>query len=165
MGDQNNLTYKDVFPLIKKGLVWLGVENGGKKWFQVPDNYNINTKSRKKIVDGIQYFSKGSINWFTNLDHKKRHQPLILTKHWSRHEHEYEYYDNYDAINVDKVANIPEGFDGVMGVPISFLDKHNPEQFEIVGIANSARWIGYECFTLIEGRKIYNRILIKKRQR
>ena len=77
---------------------------------------------------------------------------------------EYPPYDNYDAINVDKVAEMPDDYDGVMGVPITFLDKHNPDQFEILGIANSARWIGYECFTLIEGRKIYNRIMIRRKR-
>ncbi len=114
-------------------------------------------------MEGIQFHKHRSINWFTNLDHKKRHEKLILYKKYTPEE--YPHYDNYDAINVDRVADIPEDYNGVMGVPITFLDKHNPEQFEILGIANSARWIGHECFTLIKGRKIYNRIIIRKKQR
>ena len=74
----------------------------------------------------------------------------------------YPKYDNYDAIEISKVAEIPMDYDGVMGVPITFLDKFNPEQFEILGIANSARWIGFECYTVISGKKIYNRIIIKR---
>ncbi len=160
LGQQNAITYKEVFPLIKDNRLWLGVNNGGQKWFQVPDHYDIKTESRKKTVDGVKYFSMGSVNWYTNLDHKKRHEKLILYKKYIPEE--YPRYDNYDAINVDRVADIPEDYDGVMGVPITFLDKHNPEQFEILGVANSARWIGYECFTIIEERKIYNRILVRQ---
>ena len=77
---------------------------------------------------------------------------------------DYPMYDDYEIINVDKTAMIPMGWGGVMGVPITFLDKHNPDQFEILGIANSARWIGHECFTLLDGRKVYNRILIRQKQ-
>ena len=161
LGDQNAITYKETFTLIKEGSLWLGVDNGGTKWFRVPMDYDIKTESRKKIEDGIKYISMGRVGWFTNLDHSKRHQKLPSYKIYTPEE--YPTYDNYDAINVDKVADIPEGYNGVMGVPITFLDKHNPDQFEILGIANSARWIGYECFTLVEGRKIYNRILIRRK--
>jgi hypothetical protein len=104
----------------------------------------------------------GSIMWFTNLDHKKRHEELILFRQYTPED--YPKYDNYDVINVDKYVDIPADYNGVMGVPITFVDKYNPEQFEILGIANSARWIGYECYTVINGRKLYNRILIKRKQ-
>ena len=161
LGDQNAITYRETFSHIMDGRVWLGLDNGGTKWFRVPMDYDIQTESRKKIVNGIKYFSMGRICWFTNLDHSKRHQELILYKEYSPEEHPT--YDNYDAIEVGRVADIPIDYDGAMGVPITFLDKHNPAQFEILGIANSARWIGYECFTLIEGRKIYNRIMIRKK--
>lgn len=162
IGDQNAITYKETFKLIKENKIWLGYDNGGTKWFQVPHDYDINTESRKKIVDGIKYFSKGSIAWYTNLDTTKRHENLILYKKYTPND--YPKYDNSEVINVDKVADIPSDFAGIMGVPITFLDKYNPEQFEVLGIANSARWIGYECRTLIDGRKIYNRIIIRNKK-
>lgn len=131
LGDQNALTYKEIFALISGNRVWLGNENGGTKWFRVPDDYDIKTESRKKIVDGIKYFSMGRIMWFTNLDHAKRHENLILVEKYNPAR--YPHYDNYDAIEVSRVADIPEDWTGVMGVPITFLDKYNPEQFKIVG--------------------------------
>lgn len=162
LGDQNAITYKETFGYIKENKLWLGYDNGGTKWFQVPNDYSIETESRIKIVNGIKYFSMGRIMWFTNLDTTKRHEDLVLYKKYTPEE--FPKYDNYDVINVDKVSDIPMDYDGVMGVPITFADKYNPKQFEILGIANSARWIGYKCFTIIQGRKIYNRILIQKRK-
>ncbi|MBT9150706.1 MAG: hypothetical protein DDT40_00883 [candidate division WS2 bacterium] len=162
LGDQNAITYKETFGYIKENKLWLGYDNGGTKWFQVPDDYDIQTESRIKIVNGIKYFSMGRIMWFTNLDTTKRHEDIVLYKKYTPQE--FSKYDNYDVINVDKVSDIPMDYDGVMGVPITFADKYNPKQFEILGIANSARWIGYKCFTIIQGRKIYNRILIQKRK-
>ncbi|PIN90863.1 modification methylase [Candidatus Pacearchaeota archaeon CG10_big_fil_rev_8_21_14_0_10_34_76] len=164
LAQQNAITYKETFNLIKENKIWLGVDNGGTKWFQVPNNYDITTESRKKVEDGKKFFSMGSVVWFTNLDIEKRHEDLILYKTYKGHEKEYPKYDKYDIINVDKVSDIPIDYKGVMGVPITFLDKHNPEQFEVLGIANSARWIGFECYTLIKGKKIYNRILIKNKR-
>ena len=103
--------------------------------------------------------------WYINLDIKKRHEELDLNRKYCGNEEAYPKYDNYDAIEVDKIDDIPADYDGVMGVPISFLDKYNPDQFEILGIANSARYIGdFPCYTVINGRKAYNRILIRRRQ-
>jgi len=159
LGDQNAITYKEAFGYIKNDKLWLGYDNGGTKWFQVPMDYDIPTESRKKIVNGVKYFSMGRILWFTNLDTTKRHENFVLYKKYTPEE--FPKYDNYDVINIDKVSDIPMNYKGVMGVPITFVDKYNPKQFEILGVANSARWIGYKCLTLIQGRKIYNRILIK----
>lgn len=131
LGDQNALTYRDVFSLISSNKLWLGNENGGTKWFRVPDDYDIKTESRKKIINGVKYFSMGRIMWFTNLDHAKRHENLILVEKYTPDR--YPHYDNYDAIEVSRVADIPEDWAGVMGVPITFFDKYNPEQFEILG--------------------------------
>lgn len=161
LGDQNAVTYKETFKYIKEDRMWLGYDNGGTKWFQVPDDYDIQTESRIKIENGKKYFSMGRINWFTNLDTTKRHEKLTLYKKYTPEE--YPKYDNYDVINVDRVADIPMDYDGVMGVPITFVDKYSPEQFEILGLANSARWIGRECFTIIDDKKIYNRLLIRKK--
>lgn len=162
LGDQNAITYKETFGYIKDDKLWLGYDNGGTKWFQVPDNYEIQTESRKKIEDGVKYFSMGRIVWFTNLDTTKRHENIDLYKKYSPKE--FPKYDNYDIINVNKVSDIPKDYDGVMGVPITFVDKYSPKQFDILGLANSARWIGYECYTIIQGRKIYNRIIIKRQK-
>lgn len=131
IGHQNAIIYKEVFKFIKDNKLWLGVDNYGTKWFGVKDHYDITTESRKKIENGKKYFSMGSIVWFTNIDNAKRHEDLILFKKYN--EQEYPKYDNYDAIEVTKVAEIPKDFKGVMGVPITFLDKYNPEQFDIVG--------------------------------
>jgi len=162
LGDQNAITYKETFMLIGANKLWTGYDNGGTKWFQVPNDYDIATETRIKIENNIKFFSMGRIMWFTNLDMEKRHQEMTLYKRYSPIE--FPNYDNYDVINVDKVADIPMDYKGIMGVPITFVDKYSPEQFEILGIANSARWIGYKCFTLIDGRKIYNRIIIKNKK-
>lgn len=170
IGNMNAITYKEIFPLLKDNKVWLGYKSLNQDmYFDVPDERkewllaNKKEGSAYKIIDGVVMGRLASACWFTNLDIKKRHEPLILYKRYKGHEDEYPRYDNYDAINVDKTTNIPEDYNGVMGVPISFLDKYCPEQFEVLGIANSARWIGYECYTIINGKKIYNRILIRRR--
>jgi hypothetical protein len=135
LGDQNAITYKEIFGYIKENKLWLGYDNGGTKWFQVPMDYDIPTESRKKIVNGVKYFSMGRILWFTNLDTTKRHENLILYKKYNPKE--YPKYKNYDAIEVSKVADIPMDYDGVMGVPLTFIDKYNPEQFEVIGQTHS----------------------------
>ncbi len=108
------------------------VEQNG---LRVPNDYNIETESRIKIVDGIKYFSMGRIVWYTNLYTTKRHNELILYKKYSPKE--YPEYSNYKAINVDKVTDIPMDYKGVMGVPITFIDKYNPDQFQIIGQTHS----------------------------
>jgi Adenine-specific methyltransferase EcoRI len=138
IGGQNAITYKEIFVLMKENKVWLGVDNAGTKWFRVPEQYDIQTESRKKIENGIKYFSMGSIMWFTNLDHSKRHLEIPLYKKYTPSE--YATYDNYDAIEVNRVAEIPSDHDSAMGVPITFLDKYNPDQFEIIGITKT--WFG-----------------------
>lgn len=162
LGQQNAISYKEIFRLIKDNKIWLGVDNNGTKWFQVPDNYEIATESRKKIENGKKFFSMGSIVWFTNLDIKKRHEDLILYKTYTGHEKEYPKYDHYDAINVDKVTDIPKDYTGIMGVPVTFLDKYNPDQFEIVGQMVTTKIDEFNHgYPYIKGEKIYARILIK----
>jgi len=163
LGDQNAITYKDFFKLIKDNKLWLGYDNGGTKWFQVPMDYDIPTESRKKIENGVQYFSMGRIVWFTNLETTKRHQELTLYKKFTPEE--YPTYDNYEAINVDKVSDIPMSYSGMMGVPITFLDKYNPKQFEIIGID---RYIednpNYGRRFTINEKEIYARVVIKNKK-
>jgi len=162
LGDQNAITYKETFKLIKEDKLWLGYDNGGTKWFQVPDDYDIPTESRKKIENGIQYFSMGRIVWFTNLDTTKRHQEITLYKKYSKEE--YPNYDTYNAINVNKVSDIPMDYPGVMGVPITFLDKYSPSQFEIIGID---RYVEdnphYGRRFTVNNRETYARVLIKNK--
>ena len=125
IGNMNAITYKEIFPLIKNNKLWLGF--GTDSWYRVPDDFD--DRPGVKIEDGKKYFKVKS-RWFTNLDHKKRHEFLTLTEKYDTAK--YPKYDNYDAINVDKVNDILKDYDGVIGVPITFLDKYNPEQFEIV---------------------------------
>lgn len=143
IGSMNAITYKEIFPLIKSGRVWLGHGPAGKDMlFDVPEDYatefvrNKKEGSAYRRVDGVIKGRLGNACWFTNLDHKKRHEDLILYKKYAPDE--YPKYDNYDAINVNKTDHIPVDYAGEMGVPISFLDKHNPDQFEIVS-ANDIR--------------------------
>ncbi len=131
LGQQGAITYKECFGLIKENKMWLGYDNGGTKWFQVPDDYDIQTLSRIKVENGIKYFSMGSVVWYTNLDTTKRHENLVLYRKYTPEE--YPDYYNYRAIEVSKVTDIPIDYEGEMGVPITFLDKYNPEQFEIIG--------------------------------
>lgn len=138
LGSNNAITYKEIFPLLKDGSVWLGVRNGGDKWFHVPDEYENTAAGHSRTEGGVKYHKLRNVNWFTNLDHPKRHEELPLFREYNPDD--YPHYDNYDAINVDKVTDIPCDWDGVMGVPITFLDKNNPEQFEIIGITKT--WFG-----------------------
>jgi hypothetical protein len=162
LGSQSAIIYKGVFRFIKDNKLWLGYNNGGTKWFQVPDDYDIQTESRKKIENGIKYFSMGSIVWFTNLDTTKRHEELVLYKKYSSKN--YPKYDNYDAIEVSKYLEIPMDYDGVMGAPITFLDKYNPKQFKIVG---SNRGIdqdpkgAYGRGSYLNGKETFKRLFIK----
>ncbi|MCD8303673.1 MAG: adenine-specific methyltransferase EcoRI family protein [Prevotellaceae bacterium] len=161
IGNQNAITYKEVFPLIKENKLWLGVKAGDMA-FKVPEHYEARDVRYWQDESGQKWRSLGNICWFTNLDHSKRHEPLDLYKHYTPEE--YPRYDNYDAINVDKTSDIPLDYQGVMGVPITFLDKYCPEQFEILGLANSARYLGdIPCLTIIQGQRLYNRIFIKRK--
>ena len=152
IGSKNAITYKDFFPLLKDNKVWIGYNNVND--FQQPDG------SFKKF---------GNIGWFTNLGIKKRHEKIVLRKIYTPEE--YPTYDNYEAINVNKTVEIPSDYDGVMGVPISFLDKYNPNQFEIVGWSrhndlnmDGGYWKKGTCNdALIGGKLVYRRILIRKK--
>lgn len=130
IGNQNAITYKEIFPLLKDNKIWLGYKNGDMK-FRVPDYYE--PRETRYWVDetGQKWRSLGNACWFTNLDHTKRHEQLDLFKTFDQKK--YPKYGNYDAIEVGKVADIPCDYAGVMGVPVTFLDKFSPDQFEIVG--------------------------------
>ena len=154
IGNPNAITYKEVFPLIKENKLWLGWSSFNKgMYFYVPEDYKYaDTYKFEKEINGRKVMRVSSICWFTNLDHSRRHEDLILYKKYTPEE--YPKYDNYDAIEVSKVCEIPKDYDGIMGVPITFLDKYNPSQFEIVGCANNP---------IIKGKLIYKRLLIKRK--
>lgn len=131
LGNQNAITYKDIFKLISENKIWLG-RSLSYIAFQVPSYYQEKSTRYWQDGNGQKWRSMGNVCWFTNLDIAKRHEELILYKQYTPQE--YPKYDNYDAINVDKTADIPCDYDGVMGVPITFLDKYNPNQFEIIAL-------------------------------
>lgn len=202
IGNLNAITYKEVFPLLKENKVWLGNNykvNAGAMFFEIPESVanleqvsEIKTsQSGKKVyVTRVQ-----GVRWFTNLDHGRRHQPIPLMTEAEiikfATKEPFDKYDNYEAIEVSLIKNIPSDYEGVMGVPISFLDKHNPDQFEIVGTCESndpdndfrTRWyLSQECrdayFSIfrkkgvydlnasgvVKGVKKYKRILIRRKE-
>ena len=133
IGNVNAISYKECFSLIKENKLWLGASiHSGDREFGVPDTYPLTAASFRIDSFGRKYIRVKGVRWFTNLDYKERHEDLVLYKNYNPEE--YPKYDNYDAINVDKTSDIPQDFNGVIGVPITFLDKYNPEQFEIVAL-------------------------------
>lgn len=141
IGNQNAITYKEIFHLIKENKLWLGYKMGDMK-FTVPDYYEARATRFWIDENGQKWRSMGNVGWFTNLDTTKRHEELILYKRYTPEE--YPKYDNYDAIEVSKVSDIPCDYYEYIGVPITFLDKYNPEQFEVIalGIVGS---IDFSC--------------------
>jgi hypothetical protein len=166
IGNMNAITYKEVFPLIKDNSVWLGATgNGSDMVFEVPEGTIVSEKDKLKAekLGYVGNFTRlGNSCWFTTLDHGKRHQPIpLMTKSdviKFGTKKEFKHYDNYDAIEVPFVKYIPSDFDGAMGVPISFLHKYNPEQFEIVKFRHGTdgKDLRFE-----DGSCPYFRILIK----
>lgn len=143
IGNVNAITYKEFFPLIKENKVWIGASiHPGDRKFYVPDDYPLNAAGCGIDDEGRRFIRVKGVRWYTNLDIKQRHEEMILVKRYSPEL--YPQYYNYDAINVDKTADIPCDFEGVIGVPITFMDKYSPDQFDIVGlgIANLGLSIG-----------------------
>lgn len=197
IGNKNAITYKEIFPLIKNNLIWYGPSiTGGDREFMVPQSYITHSSSLRIDEEGNKYIRVPGVHWFTNVDHGRRHEPLQLMtmsenfKH-SKHKEirgkkEYIHYENYDAIEVPFSDAIPSDYNGIMGVPISFLDRYCPEQFEIIGQTqgDSGKELGLKPFprelkklnpSLRDGQlyyideseipqKPYARILIRKKQ-
>jgi hypothetical protein len=162
IGNQNAITYREIFPLIKDNKLWLGLTmNGSNRWFRVPDDYK-QTPSMK-IENGIKYCFVKAVVWFTNLEHHRRKEELILVKKYNPDE--YPHYDNYDAIDVGNVNNIPCDYEGAIGVPITFLHKYNPDQFEIIGAMTTTKIDDYNFgYPYVNGKKLYARILIRNKK-
>lgn len=171
IGNVNAITYKEFFPMIRDNKVWMGVSiHSGDRKFCVPNDYPLNAAGCGVDENGKRFIRVKGVRWWTNLDYPQRHENMPLYKKYSPDE--FPKYDNYDAINIDKSSDIPYDYDGIMGVPITFLDKYCPEQFEIIDI-------NPHFFTLVEqglpkvkqltlkgvGRKDpYARILIRRRK-
>ncbi len=179
LGNMNAATYKEVFPLFRDDKVWYGesIRSGDRK-FYVPDDYPLNAASCGVDDKGRRFIRVKGVRWFTNLDARRRHEPIALTQRYTPSE--YPRYENYDAIEVGRTQNIPIDYEGIMGVPITFLDKYSPDQFEIVMLANgNARTtvspetlaeVKYRAHPedrggvgMINGRRSYARILIRRR--
>ncbi len=163
IGNVNAVTYKDVFHLFMENKVWFGHSiHSGDREFQVPKEYPLNAAGWRVDEKGNKFIRVKGVRWFTNLDYKERHEDLILYKKYSSEE--YPKYDNYNAININKTKEIPMDYDGAMGVPITFLDKYNPEQFEILGID---RYIennpNYGKRFSLNNKEVYARIIIKNK--
>lgn len=135
IGNINAVQTKDIFPLFQKNELWLGVSiHSGDREFRVPDSYPLNASGTRIDENGYKYIRVKGVRWFTNLDIKERHEFLQLYKNYN--ENLFPHYFNYDAIDVNKTSDIPCDYFGKMGVPITFLDKYNPDQFEIIGIGS-----------------------------
>ena len=168
IGNMNALSNKHIFPYIKNNQIWWGVSlNGTKCSFAVPDSYD---GSNVFVENGVRYGRVNNAIWFTNIDNKRRNEILDLYRKYDADA--YPKYDNYDAIEVSKVSEIPMDYKGIMGVPITFLGKYNPSQFEILGITNNSienayalktNTIGYSTWASINGKNVYSRLLIRSR--
>ena len=149
IGNQNALSYKEIFPLIRDNKMWLGASiHSGDRKFWVPEDYELKAAGCGIDATGRKFIRVKGVRWFTNLDYKERHEDLILYKNYTPDL--YPKYENYDAINVNKTEDIPCDYEGIMGVPITFMDKYNPDQFEIIGlgIANLGLSIGVQPYKL-----------------
>lgn len=179
LGNMNAATSREIFPLFRDNKVWYGqsIRSGDRK-FHVPDSYPLNAAGCGLDDEGRRFIRVKGVRWFTNLDTDRRHKPIALTSKYTPSG--YPRYENYEAINVGRTQDIPVDYDGVMGVPITFLDKYSPDQFEIVMLANgNARTnvssetlmeVGYRPHPedrggvgIIDGRRVYARILIRRK--
>jgi hypothetical protein len=181
IGNMNAITYKETFKLIKENLLWLGHSiHSGDREFRVSDDYPLLASGYRVDEQGNKYIRVKGVRWFTNMDYPKRHEDIELCCKYHDNPSRYPIYENFDAIEVGKVKDIPINYNGVMGVPITFLDKYNPDQFEIIMLANgNARTnvsfntlaeVGYRPHPedrggvgIINGRRIYARVMIRRR--
>ncbi len=161
VGNMNAVTYREIFPLIRDNKIWLG-NKAGHFWFKVPAHYEEKGTDFKIDETGQKWRRMGNICWFTNLDIAKRHEEMVLFRHYSPNE--YPTYDNYDAIDVTKTTDIPCDYFGVMGVPITFMQYHNPDQFEILGEFNHGQDSEFDlAVPSVKGHARFKRLAIRHR--
>jgi hypothetical protein len=162
IGHQNAITYKGVFTLIRDNKVWIGYNNFDNSRFIMPKYYDITQSKYAYEENGVKYGRVSGLRWYTNLDHTKRHEDLILYKKYNASE--YQKYDNYDAIEIAEVADIPIDYDGVMGVPVTFLDKFNPKQFEMLGCNRDVNQDPKKIYgrgSTLNGKETFKRLFIR----
>ena len=170
IGNVNALSYKEIFPFIKENKLWLGKTiHSGDREFGVPKDYPLTASGSRVDDKGNKFIRVKGVRWFTNLDYKERHEDLVLYKNYSPEE--YPKFDNYDAINVNKTSDIPMDYDGLMGVPITFFDKYNPDQFEVIdGIGrysilhNEETKAAGKYLSMVNGKAMYFRIIIRRKK-
>ncbi len=181
IGSINAVTTKEIFPLIKDKKLWIGQSiRSGDREFRVPDNYPLQASSYRVDDEGNKYIRVKGVRWFTNMDYQDRHKDIVLCCKYHDDPSKYSTYENFNAINVCKVKDIPADYGGIMGVPITFLDKYNPDQFEIVMLANgNARTntpldildqVAYRPHSkdkggvgIIDDQRVYARVLIRRK--
>lgn len=178
IGNVNAITCKEIFPLIRDDEMWFGASiHSGDRKFYVPDDYPLEAAGCGIDDNGRKYIRVKGVRWYTNMDYSARHADLDTTYYYAKKDslypELYKTFDNYNAINVDKTNEIPMDYKDVMGVPITFLDKYNPEQFEIIGM--SASWDESDTMKIlktsekrrhnpiIEGKEIYRRLFVKRK--
>lgn len=169
IGNVNALSYKEIFPYVKENKIWLGYSiHSGDREFGVPEGYPLTAVGSRTDEKGNKFIRVKGVRWFTNIDYKERHEDLVLYKTYSPEE--FPKFDNYDAINVDKTSDIPMNYDGLMGVPITFFDKYNPDQFEVIdGIGrysilhNEETKAAGKYLSMVGGKAKYFRIIIKRK--
>ena len=153
LGNMNAVTYREIFPFIQSNQLFYGPSiSSGDREFQVPDDYPLYASGMRVDNNGNKFVRVKGVRWFTNINHEKQKEKLVLTESYSKAY--YPHYDNYDAIEVSKTKLIPKNYNGIMGVPITFLDKYNAKQFKIVGFINDGK---------IKGKTFYKRFLIQRR--
>ena len=174
IGNSNAISYKDIFKLIKENKIWIGESiHSGDREFQVPQSYPLTAAGYRIDEHGNRFIRVKGVRWFTNLDFKARHEDIILYRNYNPTD--YPNFDNYNAINVDVTKEIPCDYSGIMGVPITFIDKYNPEQFEIIDglnrysildVAGTNDWArsNHLHMTAINGVSKYFRVLIRNRK-
>jgi len=159
IGNQNAISYKECFKLIKENKMWLGASiHNGDREFMIPPTYEVRSKSLRVDEKGNRYVRVVGVRWFTNMDYPQRHEELVLYKHYTPKE--YPKYDNYDGINVNATGDIPIDYEGVMGVPLTFMDKYNPDQFEIIKFRKGDD----DKDLTVNGKSPYFRILIRNKK-
>ena len=175
MGNKNAITYKEIFPLLRDDKMWIGMKPMGQDmYFDIPQERQKNLvgsgrSTSYKIINDVP-MGRAPVIWFTNLDIKKRHEDLLLYRRYKEDPSKYPKYDNYDAIEVSKVKDIPEDYYGVMGVPSTLMDTDNPDQFELIGISeqnghgmSGGVWQGGDPKPRINGGARYTRLFIRRR--
>ena len=160
IGNNNAITYKEIFPLIKDNQMWVGYTANKTCIFRVGEGYTFDDRITKQINDGNYYGKVPAVTWFTNLPNTKRNEEMVLTASYYANPDAYPHYDNYDGINVDRLSQIPKDYEGAMGVPITIIDSYNPEQFEIIKFRK-----GDDGKDLrFNGKEPYFRVLIRRKK-